>query len=130
MRKLAVQAATESLPKPLTTVWTIMLETEYITACRPPGMPIARVSFRMGREIRISRRARWQLSFRRISATVTMAALMASEITVAMAAPAAPPLHTATNRRSSTTLIRQLAMRKYSGLLESPTARKIPAPTL
>lgn len=57
-------------------------------------------------------------------------ALSSCESAVAIAAPATPILNVTTNSRSSTTFIRQQAMRKYSGCLESPTARRIAEPML
>ncbi len=57
-------------------------------------------------------------------------ALSSCESAVAIAAPATPILNVTTNSRSSATFIRQQAMRKYSGCLESPTARRIAEPML
>lgn len=70
------------------------------------------------------------MSLVRIRHTITMAALMHWERIVARAAPATPIFKYATKNRSSAMLTKQLMIRKYSGRLESPTARKIPAPIL
>ena len=51
-------------------------------------------------------------------------------ISVAMAAPATPIWKKTTSTMSSTILIKQQTIKKYSGLRLSPTARRMPAPTL
>ena len=60
----------------------------------------------------------------------TMQALKNWELMVAMAAPATPRRSPATRIRSKRILTIQLPIRKYKGRLESPTARRIPAPIL
>ena len=51
-------------------------------------------------------------------------------IIVAMAAPATPILKYTTKRISKKIFMKQLTIKTYRGLFESPTARKIPAPML
>ena len=68
------------------------------------------------------------MSFVRINTHNTSTALSACDRMVASAAPATPICNPITNAISSTIFVRQLAIRKYNGLLESPTARRMPAP--
>ena len=50
--------------------------------------------------------------------------------TVAIAAPAMPQEKTLTKRRSRIVFVVAEKIRKYSGCVESPTARRMPAPML
>ena len=66
----------------------------------------------------------------RTSTTITSTALTVWLRMVAQAAPATPMSRPITRNRSSTMFVMQAAIRKYSGLRESPTARRMPLPTL
>ena len=57
-------------------------------------------------------------------------ALTAWEIRVPKATPATPMWNTTTSRRSKKMFKKQQMIKKYNGLLESPTALKIPEPIL
>ena len=63
------------------------------------------------------------MSFDRPSDAQTSIALTTCASVVAMATPATPMRNTSTNSRSSTMFSTQQTIRKYSGRLESPTAR-------
>ena len=66
----------------------------------------------------------------RISVTITSTALTTWLIIVASAAPNTPMPNPTTRRMSSTMFTPQHTIRKYSGRLESPTARRMPEPML
>ena len=70
------------------------------------------------------------MSLARMRQVVTRMALMHWDMMVAKAAPATPIRRNTTKNRSSAIFTKQLMIRKYSGRLESPIARRIPAPML
>ena len=61
---------------------------------------------------------------------ITSTALTNWERMVASAAPITPMCRQTTKTMSRIILVKQLAIRKYSGRFESPIARRIPAPIL
>ena len=126
----AVHAATVSVPNAFTLDWIRILDDVYITDCNPAGSPIRMILWNILPSKRIFLSSRRCISFVRISTHNTSTALSACDSIVASAAPATPICNPMTNAISSTILVRQLTIRKYSGLLESPTARRIPAPML
>ncbi len=65
-----------------------------------------------------------------MSRHVTRKALTACAISVAMATPATPSPKTRTKTVSRTMLTMQQMIRMYSGLLESPVARRTAEPIL
>ena len=72
----------------------------------------------------------WYISFVLVRIAVTKAALAVWDKMVARAAPATPMRMPTTRTTSSTILVTQPVIKNSSGLLESPTARKIPEPML
>ena len=66
----------------------------------------------------------------RVSTAITSTAEANCARIVAIATPATPMWNTVTNSRSSTVFVTAEKIRKYSGLLVSPTARRMPAPML
>ena len=64
------------------------------------------------------------------STAIVRTAEMICDITVASATPATPILNLKTNRKSRHVFAMAQTIRKYKGLVESPTARIIPAPIL
>ena len=66
----------------------------------------------------------------RLSSTRISAAERNWDTIVATAAPATPIFSTSTKKRSSAMLRRLVKIRKYSGRVESPTARRTPLPML
>ena len=71
-----------------------------------------------------------QQSLRRLSEMITSSSEISCESTVAQAAPATPIFSVPIITKSRTMLERHPTIRKYSGLLLSPKALKIPAPML
>ena len=126
----AAQAATVLVPRELIPDWMMTLDRPYITDCIPAGSPMRMMRF----SIRLSRQSSFNtrrcMSFVRIRQATTRNALNSWERIVARAAPTTPRRQNTTSTISSAMFTRQLAARKYNGRLESPTARRIAAPTL
>jgi len=117
-------------PKELIEDWISTLDIEKIAPWNPAGSPIFMICFTLDSVILIfSRHRRYAESERARHCTISTAE-MHSDTTVAVATPATPIEKTITKTRFSTTLTAPANSRKYSGLLVSPTARRIAAPKL
>ena len=123
-------AATVSVPRLFTNTCITILEILYITDSRPAGIPILRTenSILLSKRIWLIFSTYISLVFRSI--TVTISALITWEVTVATATPVTPMPNATTNSRSRIMFSTQVMIRTYSGLLESPTARRMAAPIL
>lgn len=106
--------------------WIMTLDMLYITDCIPAGMPIRTILWSIRWSMRTFFHSSLYISSVFIRALTTRTALSSWDVMVARAAPATPIPSTATSSTSRIMLVKQLAMRKYRGRLESPMARRIP----
>ena len=119
-------AAMVSVPKLFMQLWMIMLLTLYIALCAAAGMPMVQTAPKILAFSRILSSARCQgIPSEPATQRSVSSALATWLATVAMAAPATPQPSTAMNTTSSTILTSDAAIKKYSGRLESPMARRI-----
>ena len=126
----AAHAATVLVPSELMPDWIMTLERPYITDCMPAGRPMRMMRFSIRPSRRSSLNTSRCISLVRIRQTTTRNALKSWDRIVAMAAPTTPRRKNTTSTMSRAMLTIQLAAKKYSGRLESPTARRMAAPTL
>ena len=109
----------------------VMLLMLYSALCAAPGRPMRQIASSTLRSMRIFLSCKchgmpWEPWMHRTVST----ALTTWLATVAMAAPATPSGMTATSTISSTMLTMEATIKKYSGRLESPTARRMLVPML
>ena len=122
--------ATPEEPKRLIYAITIKLEKETIIPCTPAGTPISTIFFNISLSI-LNLDIDTLYSFLVPNNTnSTRNILTASLIIVAHAAPATPIFKLCTKNKSKNIFSTDVAIKKYNGLLESPTACKIPVPAL
>ena len=102
----------------------------YMFDCSPAGTPTRRISpSRRPWKRTCFQSSRYTVSAR-VSDTSTSTALTPWEKMVAKAAPSTPMPSIATSTTSRAMFTRHAMMRKYSGRRVSPTARRMPEPTL
>lgn len=116
-------------PKPLMTYCTTRPPTAMMPFCSAMGAPSVSRRRAMAKSGAKSSRERRSSSIRRMTSRQYSAEKHCA-MSVAAAAPAMPQWNTATNSRSSTTLIAAAMIIAYRGDLESPSARSTEEKTL
>ena len=119
-----------SVPKVLMEACISIFAIVYIADCIPAAVPMLTIFLNSEKLICSFLIKSLSASFLRESTTITSIALTTCEVTVATAAPTTPIPIYFIKRISSIILIKQLIIRKISGVFESPTALKSPAPML
>ena len=120
-----------SVPKLFMLLWMTILLTLYSALCAAAGMPMAHTATSVGPcSVSLSAERCHGMPCDPARQRSVSTALATWLMTVAMAAPATPQPNTAMKTVSSTMLTSEATMRKYSGRLESPAARRMLVPML
>ena len=117
-------------PKLLMTLWMMMLPTEIKLCCKMLGMAMTANRPKWFHEKIFTFPSVGIFAKRRKTTTSASTQLIPWHKNVAQATPATPMLNAVTNRISTAILDVDEQVRKINGVLESPSAEKMPVATL